>query len=103
MTPGRETTALFRLAQPGATASIRFFGDTAKLERRAIRKAWRGQGLGDRLLEFMLATARTRGSRRFKLHGQAHLRAFYEQHGFRVEGDPFREAGIPHLLLRRKV
>ena len=90
------------MGEPGATASIRFLGDTAKLERLAIRKAWRGQGLGDRLLEFMLATARARGFRRFKLHGQAHLRAFYEKHGFRVEGSPFLEANIPHLLLQRE-
>ena len=88
--------------EPVATARIRFLGDTAKLERLAIRKAWRGQGLGDRLLEFRLATARARGFRRFKLHGQTRLRAFYEKHGFRAEGAPFLEAGIPHILLRRE-
>ena len=88
--------------EPVATARIRFLGDTAKLERLAIRQAWRGQGLGDRLLEFMLATAHARGFRRFKLHGQAHLRAFYEKHGFRAEGAPFLEANIPHLLLLRE-
>ena len=88
--------------EPVATARIRFLGDTAKLERLAIRQAWRGQGLGDRLLEFMLATARARGFRKFKLHGQARLRAFYEKHGFRVTGAPFLEANIPHLLLQRE-
>ena len=88
--------------EPVATARIRFLGDTAKLERLAIRQAWRGQGLGDRLLEFMLTTARARGFRRFKLHGQTRLRAFYEKHGFRAEGAPFLEAGIPHILLRRE-
>ena len=88
--------------EPVATARIRFLGDTAKLERLAIRQAWRGQGLGDRLLEFMLATARARGFRRFKLHGQAHLRAFYEKHGFHVAGAPFPESNIPHLLMLRE-
>ena len=88
--------------EPVATARIRFLGDTAKLERLAIRQAWRGQGLGDRLLEFMLATARARGFRQFKLHGQSRLRAFYEKHGFRAEGAPFLEANIPHLLLLRE-
>lgn len=89
-------------SEPVATARIRFFGDCAKLERLAIRKAWRGQGHGDRLLEFMLATARERGYRKFKLHGQERLRTFYEKRGFRAEGDAFLEADIPHLLMRRE-
>ena len=85
--------------EPIATARIRFLGDIAKLERLAIRKAWRNQGHGDRLIEFMLALARERGFRKFKLHAQARLRAFYEKHGFQAEGDPFLEADIPHLLM----
>ena len=88
--------------EPCATARIRFFGDVAKLERLAIRKAWRDQGHGDRLLEFMLAAARDRGYRKFKLHAQARLRAYYDKHGFRAEGEPFLEADIPHLLMRRE-
>lgn len=88
--------------EPVATARIRFFGDCAKLERLAFRQAWRGQGHGDRLVEFMLAAARERGYRKFKLHGQERLRAFYEKHGFRAEGEAFLEAGIPHLLMRRE-
>ena len=85
--------------EPIATARIRFLGDIAKFERLAIRKAWRNQGHGDRLIEFMLATSRERGFRKFKLHAQARLSAFYEKHGFQAEGDPFLEANIPHLLM----
>jgi predicted GNAT family N-acyltransferase len=88
--------------EPVATARIRCFGDCAKLERLAIRKAWRGQGHGDRLVEFMLAAARERGYRKFKLHGQERLRSFYKKHGFRAEGNSFLEADIPHLLMRRE-
>ena len=88
--------------EPVAAARIRFLDDVAKLERLAIRKAGRGQGHGDRLLEFMLAAARERGFRKYKLHGQARLRGFYEKHGFRAAGEPFLEAGIPHLLLRKE-
>lgn len=88
--------------EPVAAARIRFLGDVAKLERLAIRPAGRGQGHGDRLLEFMLAAARARGFRKYKLHGQSRLRAFYEKHGFRAAGEPFLEAGIPHLLLRKE-
>ena len=103
---GLDSAALQILGETGgepvAAARIRFLGDVAKLERLAIRKAGRGQGHGDRLLEFLLAAARERGFRKYKLHGQARLRAFYEKHGFRAEGEPFLEAGIPHLLLRKE-
>ena len=85
--------------EPIATARIRFLGDIAKLERLAIRKAWRNQGHGDRLIEFMLTTAHERGFRKFKLHAQARLHTFYEKHGFQTEGTPFLEANIPHLLM----
>ena len=87
--------------EPVAAARIRFLDGVAKLERLAIRTAWRGQGHGDRMMEFLLATARSRGYAKFKLHAQARLRAFYEKHGFQAEAPPFLEANIPHLLMRR--
>lgn len=89
--------------EPVATARIRFLGDVAKLERLAIRKAWRGHGHGDRLLECMISLACERGYRKTMLHAQARLRPFYEKHGFRAEGDPFLEADIPHLLMRKEL
>ena len=88
--------------EPVAAARIRFLGDVAKLERLAIRKAWRGQGHGDRLLECMISLACERGYRTTMLHAQARLRPFYQRHGFRAEGDPFLEADIPHLLMRKE-
>ena len=91
-------------SEPIATARIRFLGDIAKLERLAIRHAWRGQGLGDRLLEFMLATARARGFRRFKLHGQSRLRAFYEKHGVKVISPAYecgQEKGEVSLMITK--
>ena len=88
--------------EPVAAARIRFLDGVAKLERLAIRCAWRGQGHGDRMLDFLVETARSRGYAHFKLHAQARLRAFYEKHGFHAEGPPFLEANIPHLLMRRE-
>lgn len=36
------------------------------------------------------------------LSAQAHLRRFYEEHGFSVEGEGYLEDGIPHLHMRRE-
>ena len=53
-------------------------------------------------VEFLLGVAREHGFRRFKMHAQSHLEAFYARHGFAPVGVPFMEAGIEHLLMRRE-
>ena len=35
------------------------------------------------------------------LNAQSHAIPFYERHGYRVVGDPFDEAGIPHVAMER--
>jgi predicted GNAT family N-acyltransferase len=87
--------------EPFAAGRIRFTEGWAKMERIAVRKAYRGRGLGGELLLFMLETARQLGARAFKLHAQTPVRAFYEKYGFQVRGDSFLEAGIEHCLMVR--
>lgn len=85
--------------EPCAAGRIRFLGDTAKFERLAVREAYRGQGLGKELLQFMLSVAREKGFSRFKLHAQVHALPFYEKNGFIAKGDIFLEAGIEHRVM----
>ena len=85
--------------EPIAAARIRFPGRYAKLERIAVRKEWRGQGLGHQLVDYMLAECRARGYSSFRMHAQAHLTDFYAEHGFIKQGDIFDEAGIDHYLM----
>lgn len=73
----------------------------AKLERFAVLPEERGGGLGRRLVEIAMADARAHGHRRFRLHAQAHLEAFYRSLGFAATAHRFVEAGIPHLLMVR--
>lgn len=35
------------------------------------------------------------------LHAQAYAKALYEKFGFAVFGEPFDEAGIPHVRMYR--
>lgn len=88
--------------EPMAAARMRFLGAYAKLERIAVRKAWRGQGLGHALVDYMLDVARERGFRKFKMHAQAHLVEFYRVHGFEPRGEMFQEAKIDHYLMVRE-
>ena len=73
----------------------------AKLERFAVLPDYRGHGYGRRLVSETIADARQAGFRRFVLHAQAHLEAFYASFGFEPVGEQFEEAGIPHIAMRR--
>jgi predicted GNAT family N-acyltransferase len=71
----------------------------AKLERFAVLPDYRGQGYGRQLVRYVLYDAHRAGFDRFVLHAQAHLEAFYASFGFERVGEPFSEAGIPHVKM----
>lgn len=71
----------------------------AKLERFAVVPEARGRGLGRRMIADALADARAAGFSRFVLHAQAHLEGLYASFGFERVGEPFQEAGIPHVKM----
>ena len=71
----------------------------AKLERFAVLPEARGRGVARALVADALARARAAGHRRFVLHAQAYLQAFYASAGFGVVGSPFHEAGIEHVKM----
>lgn len=76
-------------------------GGRGKLGRMAVRADRRGQGLGSRVLEALLAQARQRGMTEVMLHAQASAVGFYARHGFEPQGEPFQEAGLPHQTMVR--
>jgi predicted GNAT family N-acyltransferase len=80
--------------QPVATGRLLPDGH---IGRMAVRKSARGQGIGAEVLRALLAEAQRLGHRELVLHAQTHAAEFYLKHGFRIHGDEFMEAGIPHL------
>lgn len=69
--------------------------------RMAVVAPWRHRGVASALLRQLLAWALAEGHREIQLHAQSYVVGFYERHGFRVEGEPFLEVGIPHRYMRR--
>lgn len=69
--------------------------------RMAVRQPARGKGIGARMLETLVATARQRGDRQVMLNAQTQAEPFYQRYGFLREGGVFMEAGIPHIHMRR--
>ena len=100
-----ETSAIHVLGEidgePVAAGRLRCLPEYAKLERIAVRKRYRGHGLGIELTDFLLALARERGYSNYRMNAQAHLETFYERFGFQVVGEHFLEADIEHVLMIR--
>ena len=61
----------------------------------------RTRGIGRRILEFLMETARERGYRRAILHAQTSAEGFYIKNGYVQVGEIFDEAGIPHRKMER--
>lgn len=72
-----------------------------RIGRMAVDRSLRGSGWGLRVLDALVHAARERGDRCVELHAQASARGFYERAGFAVTGEPYVEAGLPHLPMAR--
>ena len=89
---------LYYRRKPVATARYRFTEKGIKLERFAMLSDFRGKGLGNDLLRFVLNDAR-RHKQRIYLNAQTQVIGYYEKFGFKIKGDPFEEANIQHYLM----
>jgi ElaA protein len=59
----------------------------------------RGRGLSARL---MRAALKSEPKRDWVLDAQTYVQGFYAKFGFRPEGEPFDEDGIPHITMWRR-
>lgn len=76
-------------------------GRIGRIGRMAVRADLRGSGIGTALLEALTRAARERGDQEIHLHAQHDAAPFYERAGYRPHGEPFEEAGVRHLEMRR--
>ena len=76
---------------------------TGKIGRLAVLREFRGLGVGEGLLEWLVGQARRQGHESVYLHAQVHALQFYLRHGFVPQGPEFDEVGIPHQRMSRKL
>ena len=74
-----------------------------QIGRMAVDRHWRRQGVGSMILGYLEEEARRLGIRQAVLHAQTYVKAFYSAHGYREEGEVFMDAGIEHVLMRKKL
>jgi predicted GNAT family N-acyltransferase len=68
-----------------------------RIGRMAVLASARGSGVGGMLLQSLMQVARERGDRRVILSAQRPAEKFYVQHGFKLVGEEYLEAGIWHI------
>lgn len=64
--------------------------------RMAIRREWRGKGVGEAILRVLIERARALHYPSIELHAQTHAIAFYARAGFVAFGEEYDECGIRH-------
>lgn len=75
--------------------------DTMSLGRIAVRRDYRGKGLGYRLVEDMLKKITKLGYHRAELDAQIQAIGFYERLGFVVCGEPHMDGHVLHREMER--
>jgi len=84
-----------------ATARARRTGrGQVRIERVAVKKAFREKGVGSSLMRFVLGKIRKGKPGRIWLSAETAAQGFYERLGFVAESGQFMECGLPHVSMR---
>lgn len=70
-----------------------------KLERFAVLPSYRGRGLGEMMLRYVLEMSRAAGTAQLTMHAQYYLLDYYRRFGFVPVRKPFYEAEIQHITM----
>jgi predicted GNAT family N-acyltransferase len=74
-----------------------------RVGRMAVARDRRRAGVGDRVLAALEDEARRLGLGEVELHAQSYVERFYRRSGYAPEGDEFEEAGIRHVVMRKRL
>ena len=73
----------------------------ARMRQVAVASDAQRRGVGRLLVVESETAARRRGAARMTLHARQSAVAFYERLGYRSEGEPFTEVGLPHRSMTK--
>lgn len=74
--------------------------DYFKIGRIAVLKEFRGMYYGDFVVRMLVDKAFQLGAKEVHISAQTYAIGFYEKIGFKVEGEEYMEAGIPHIPMK---
>ena len=97
-----HAVAFNRFGLPLATGRlVDYAPGVARIGRMAVSQTLRGSGIGQRVLDALLQSAKERGDLQVVLHAQTSAEAFYRRAGFVQNGPSFDEAGIAHVEMTK--
>lgn len=86
-----------------SVGSIYHKGDSARLRKFATLEYFQGQGLGSKLLHYILDELMQQGTQYFWCDARQTAIGFYQRYGMCVEGEPFIKSGIPYIKMAKNL
>lgn len=75
--------------------------DKAKIGRMAVLDSHRGKGIAQQMMVAILNELARRKIPYAELSAQAYVAKLYEKAGFKIVGEEYMEAGIPHVKMTK--
>ncbi len=98
-----DSEALHVIAVDGGIAvgcgRIIIEGVDAHIGRLAVKRLWRGKGVGTAVCRYIIDYCKSCGCTEIWLNSQVQAIPFYEKLGFHGEGGIFLDAGIEHIRM----
>ena len=98
-----ESSIHFLALHEGKAIAVARLKSDGQIGRMAVLASYRQQGIGSRLLAFILKFSAGKNLGQVYLHAQTSAIPFYEKHGFITQGEIFYEANIPHRGMLKKI
>ena len=82
---------------PVGAARLKYYNDFVKVQRVCVLKNYRGQGIGSKIINFIIRHVEKNDIRSsVRLGSQIHALEFYKRLGFIEFGEEYLDAGILH-------
>ena len=102
--PNTWHLVLYDAGFPAATGRLYDIGDGIMgLGRIAVRKTYRGCGLGARVVEELNRKAVSLGASVSRLDAQKRACGFYEKQGYCVCGEEHMDGHVPHVMMQKRL
>ncbi len=81
------------------TIRAKLEGDTIRLQRFAVLNDYRNLGIGIEIFRYVMSYYKNLGFKHIYFDAMLYVKELYERLGFKAIGEPFMEAGYPHVKM----